>query len=109
MPRIPIGALQAKEADFGRPSSVLQCFSMYISAGSKSGLIGLIFILLTACVTGDGTSPQTRSTNTHPHEDVATDCPWECANWGDNCMVDARGVQKCMRECRDFRRVCEKQ
>ena len=33
-------------------------------------------------------------------------CPWECVTWGENCMVDPRGVRKCMRECRDFRRVC---
>ena len=37
----------------------------------------------------------------------AAGCGWQCLEWGQNCVVDARGIQKCARECKSFREVCE--
>ena len=86
----------------------------HVGAGSMTRLhlvgrmaFGLALIAaLTACAIAKDPSAQLKSQGTQTQSKPDESCPWECVTWGESCVVDPRGVRKCMRECRDFRRVC---
>lgn len=34
-------------------------------------------------------------------------CDWQCLDWAKTCEIDGRGVNKCVRSCREFKKSCE--